>query len=596
MRVSKVKVDKEMVLMHRNNKEGALIIGNSTDNKTNYILPKKKKENFYKSIINKTLVKDIKFIDEYKKTRTKPRDRDIELTLTNLIEKNNAHPLKNKDIETINKNLRGKFNKYLSYNGNEPFNLAELIYEYSTKNDIKIPQPYKDWVEWYIETKSKFLIKSIENNRIVIENGEEKLSKRKKVLIGFEEKLKEKGEIDLSDVANKFNITSLVKEISPKVEEYIEKDKKRTYKDKNNNKLERELNFAIKDTLQEHQKGIFGTRENPKERDNDKLSIYNLEVVKYIEHYFPIKKSQRTYNIGSIKHHISEETIKSTIQHQIENAVRLNMIHLGKSIHHEYKNSISSTDLSNTKRQEAFVLNMIGACAFATNNIRNIIDSEQGEDILVRKAFTDSLNKGKVDYNLLKLFLGKGSNSNEETLWALRGSIRGIRNNVIHYKKDAIEKIFKIEVFENPINGNDQNETPYSKSIFGKYLQEDISKLSGLFANQLMTGGVLSYYSIDDLKAILDKIEFNLCRSSIPFTPSFKKVFKGGRDYQEKKPSLNLNNYITKEKNHETEEEYQARYFLLKLLYNNIFIPSFEGNYFREAAKYVLEENKNNAL
>lgn len=595
MRVSKVKVENKMVLMHRTNEEGALIIENSADNKTKEILPEKKMENFYKSVINKTLVKDIKYIDKDKKTRTKPRDKYIEFTLTNLIEKGKAYPLNNKDIETIQENLSEKFKKDFSYNGNKPFNLADLIYKYSKNNDIKILQPYKDWVEWYIETKCKFLIKSIENNRIVIENGEEKLSKRKKVLIGYEEDLKNYGEIDLSDVAKIFDITSLVREILPKVEEYIEKDKKRTYKDKNNNKLERELNFAIKKVLQIHQQKIFGTRDTPKNRDNDKLSIYNLEVVKYIEHYFPIKKSLRTYTPNTIIHHLKVLTIRSTIQHQIENAVRLNMIHLGKTIHHGYDNSVSSTDFSNTKRQEAFVLNTIGACAFAANNIRNIVDRELDEDILGKRALGDCIQKNIVDYDLFKMFYGKDYNSNKETLWAIRGSVQGIRNKVIHYKKDAIENIFNINDFEYPKIENKDNKSTYKQSAFKDYLHEDISNLSELFANQLMTGGVLSYYSIDNLKTILNEIKFDLCRSSMPFIPSFKKIFKRGCNYQVPDHYLKVENYLPKGNNNETEEEYQARYFLLKLIYNNIFISSFDGETFRVIAKLVLKENKNYA-
>lgn len=618
MRVSKVKVEDKMVLMHRTNKEGALIIGNSTDNKTKEILPEKKMENFYKSIINKTLVKERKYYTTSKKEVIVKRNKNIENTLINLIEGNDIDKINEIETERIKKNLTLKFKDTFKYKPKDKelieFNLADLIHNYSKKNDKIELEKYKTWVDWYIKTKCDFLIKSIENNIIVLNNGEEKLSLRKKVLISYEEEFKKNGKIDISTLAEKeFKIEDLTNRFKPIVDKYIEEREK----DKNNNTLEHKLNLSLKEALQKHQKDIFGRKgeekrrvyrsdegkidiekeESEENKINQRLAIYNLEVVKYLEHYFPIKASKRRNSIPTIEYHIQKPIIEQTIQQQIENAIRLNMIQRGKIVHHELdKNPVDSNILTTIKRQEAFVLNMIGACAFASNNIRNIVDSEQGEDILVRKAFTESLNKGRVDSNLLKLFLGKDSISNEETLWAMRGSIRGIRNNVIHYNKEAIGNIFEIKAFENPIKENDQNETSYNSSIFKDYLQEDINKLPKLFANQLMTGGVLSYYSIDNLKAILDKIEFNLCRSSIPFTPSFKKVFKGGCDYKKDKPSLNLNNYITKEKNNETEEEYQARYFLLKLLYNNIFIPSFEGDNFREAAKYVLEENKNNAF
>ena len=50
---------------------------------------------------------------------------------------------------------------------------------------------------------------------------------------------------------------------------------------------------------------------------------------------------------------------------------------------------------------------------------------------------------------------------------------------------------------------------------------------------------------------------------------------------------------IIENNNIEKQEEYEARYFLLKLLYNNIFLPEFNDNQFRKIAKDILEWKQN---
>lgn len=591
MRVSKVKVGKEMVLMHRTDKEGALVKGESIINQTTVILPKEKIENFKKSILNKTLVRENKI------KRLNKRNIDIEKTLYNLINGKYKYELRKIDYENIKESLNPKFQIDYKYcHDKEGFNLLELLFKYSQNNDISILQPYKDWVNWYIETRSKFLIKSINNNRIEISNEiEDNMSKRKQVLISLEAKsLKDKEEL-FETLEEKYNFSSLVDLFKTFVEEW---DSKKQY----------DFNIKVKTALKEHQKTIFGSRDEPKHRydkengktpENDfnkNLAVYNDEVVKYIERYFPIKKSIRTYTDKekkSIEYYLNENTIKITIRKQIENAIRLNMIQRGKLNHHKLTTSVNSIDLSNIKRQEAFVLNLIDACAFAANNIRNIVDTEQGQDILGKKDFVASLNKYNINKELFKLFFGNIDEVERETLWALRGSVQQIRNNIIHYNKEAINQIFNITTFENPIANN---ETSYIDTIFKDYLLKGLEEMPELIASQLMTGGVLTYYNIDNIKEILVKIKFNLCRSSIPFTPSFKKVFKAGCNYQtnntEKHYLQTENYYPRKDNNIEKQEEYEARYFLLKLLYNNIFLPEFNDNQFRKIAKDILKEKQ----
>lgn len=583
---SQINVGEEMVLMYRTNKEGALVKGKSIINQTTCILPKEKLENFKKSILNKTLVKAITFNNGKINPDKNKRNASVEAVLSCLIFDTKLDRINNVEYQIIFDSLKSKFQKDISIHPKDKeiitFNLVDLLNNFFQNNDITILQPYKDWVNWYIETRSKFLIKSINNNRIEISNEiEDNMSKRKQVLISLEEETLEGREDKYYlPLEHDYNFSSLVDRFKTFVEEW---DSKEQY----------DFNIKVKTALKEHQKTIFGTRETPVNRNDYYLAVYNNEVVKYFERYFPIKKSKRTYTANSIIYYLKASTIKETIRKQIENAIRLNMIQRGKFTHHKLTTSVNSIDLSNIKRQEAFVLNLIDACAFAANNIRNIVDNEQVQDILGKKDFNNSLEKNNLNKELFKLFFESEYGNKNENLWALRGSVQQIRNNIIHYNKEAINEIFNIITFENPIANNN---TPYIDTILKVCLLKDLKEIPELIASQLMTGGVLTYYNIDNIKEILVKIKFNLCRSSIPFTPSFKKVFKAGCNYQTNnthKHYLQTKNYYPKkESNVEKQEEYEARYFLLKLLYNNIFLPEFNDNQFRNIAKNILKEKQ----
>jgi len=110
----------------------------------------------------------------------------------------------------------------------------------------------------------------------------------------------------------------------------------------------------------------------------------------------------------------------------------------------------------------------------------------------------------------------------------------------------------------------------------------------------------LSYYTLDNLKTLLTTFQFSLCRSVIPFAPGFKKVFNGGINYQnatkdESFYELMLERYLPKE--NFAEEAYNARYFLLKLIYNNLFLPQFttSKNAFADSVSFVQQQNKKQA-
>jgi hypothetical protein len=599
MRVSKVKVKDggkdKMVLVHRKTTGAQLVYsGQALSNETNNILPEKKRQSFDLSIENKTL----KRRDDVDKTKKGKYD------IVRKIIKYGELPQSISEVDIL-EFLNHKFQepvKYWKGDKENSFNLTLLIVEAVKTQDKQKLQPYNEWKKWYITTKSDLLKKSIENNRIDLT---ENLSKRKKALLAWETEFTTSGSINLTHYHKVYMadvLCKMLQEVKPLTDE-----RGRI----NSNAYHR----GLKKALQNHQPAIFGTREAPNDanRADNQLSIYHLEVVKYMEHYFPIKTSKRRNTADDISHYLKAQTLKTTIEKQLVNAIRANIIQQGKTNHHELKADTTSNDLIRIKTNEAFVLNLIGTCAFAANNIRNMVDKEQIKDILGGDDFQKSLEKNSMNQLLYSSFfnIGKEQQVNSKDLWAMRGAVQKIRNNVAHYKADALNKIFNVEVTEYIVGKDEKNkniyeDVNYSETIYHQLFINELEKIPEAFAQQLKTGGALSYYTLENLKTLLTTFQFSLCRTTIPFAPGFKKVLNGGINYQnaeEKEDFYNLElmSYKSKKskenKENFAEEAYNARYFLLKLIYNNLFLPKFTADRkaFADSVGFVQLQNRKQA-
>lgn len=604
MRVSKVSVESDnrkqiMVLMQRNSEKGSLVFeGQNSVDKTNAILPKKKTQSFNLSIENKTLKKreSIKHKD-WKVQKEMIRKYDIVRDI--LKKKEKPSSILDQDIlPFLNHKFAQDFKYYPTKGVQEPvcFNLCTLIKAVVDTQSFNALKPYYDWKEWYIKTKSDSLKVSIANNKINPNGGD---NNRQKALNQWAVEYTQNGKIELQAEEEAFKVNKLVTALKDKYKTTLKEaeDRKKTIF-----QISNEFHRALKSTLQSHQKEIFGSKDAPNKanRENEKLHTYQMEVVKYMEHYFPVKASKRRNTENDIIYYLNEETIKKTVKNQIINSLRARLLQQGKAQHHNYADkNIDSTQLSDIKRNEAFVLNLIDACAFAANNMKNIVDNEQTNDIIGKQDFKISLAKNKANQLLFKLFYNQDliDNANNKTLWAMRGSVQQIRNEIVHYKQDALDKIFKVKTFEFA----DNRDTDYAESIFKTCFENEIRLLPKAFAEQLKTGGTLAYYPLRDIKQLLQNAHFTLYRSVIPFTPGFKKVYKQGQDFQNAEKDshfydLKINAYpeidFTK-----VSKEYQAYYFTLKLIYNNWFLPEFTTNKdpFDAAVKEVLRINKANA-
>ncbi len=628
MRVSKVKVRPErisdngiklqykpkMVLMQRGTSKGSLIYeGNTSSDRTQEIIPDLKKENFALSILNQTLISK-KVLDKSfsegtpeneqkeKSIKRKALENFLRSYINSIIAipKNVDFPktyLSESEIESfMNNRFKGSF-EYKVADEKLKAHLSKILYQAFQEKDLTHLDPYAQWMKTYMELKSDKIKKSIINNRIVID-GDPVVSTRMKALAEWAGQLDPKGQLDLSALHAKYETDLLAENLSKVDMKELGEDKlpRKKYE------YHRELKLA----LQFHQKRIFGTQEaqNTDNRDDKQLAIYNLEVVKYLERNFPLKTVKK-YTRDYLTHYLKVDTIKTTIARQLENAVRASMLRQGKFAHHELNETTSSTDLTRIKREDAFVMNLITTSVFAANNIRNIVYEELTKDILGKDDFIIALGKNKVNWKRFNLFFGfdpekETEAKQQETLWALRGAVQQIRNNVNHYKKETKNTIFGINDFEY----GDNPKPNYSTTLFQQNFQAEIAALPEALATQLMTGGVLSFYSPEILQGILHKTKFQLCRSVIPFAPGFKKVMNAGIGYQnatkdQKFYDLGLEMYLDNNKNLFSPEAWAARYFLLKLLYNNVFLPEFmeeENNRaFADSVEWLLNKNKKQA-
>ncbi|MDP4203085.1 MAG: type VI-A CRISPR-associated RNA-guided ribonuclease Cas13a [Bacteroidota bacterium] len=585
MRISKVNVEVNgkdtMVRMYRSSEKGALIYADIDQiDRTTEIIPEKKRNSFNLSIANKTL---IRYESIEKKDR--PKYKIVE----DIIKRRKLPDTI--EIEEIAPFLNHKFLQPVKYwKGDQlvSFNLSDCILRAVKQHDTRELKPYDDWRKWYTEDKSEKLKKSIVNNRIPLTDEQ---SKRQKALVQWEPCFVGSGHLDLEAYHQTFRTDALAAALGSVA--------KGELRDNGTPKGTNEYHRNLKRTLQAHQALIFGKRETPNiaNRADDRLAIYNLEIVKYMERYFPIKKSGRRNTADDIAYYLKADTIKRTISHQLENAVRANLLRKGKYEHHELDETTTSETLSNLKRDEAFVMNLITTSAFAANNIRNIVDPQQPKDILGKGDFKTSLAAERFNSHVFRLFFNVEDKVVDAiTLWALRGAVQKIRNNVAHYKKLAIETIFNVTGFEYP----DSPDIAYSTTIYKQLFEKELEKLPEAFALQLKSGGVLAYYDFNLLKGLLATVTFQLCRSVVPFAPGFKKVMKSGVGYQNSERDatfydLELSGYIKKEEY--LEGAWNGRYFLLKTIYNYLFLPKFtaDATKFADTVAWVLKKNKQQA-
>jgi hypothetical protein len=605
MRIAKIKIGiggNRTVLIKRTSTEGALVYSNRAGkpdgaDKTDDILPDQKRDNFMMSIRNQTVLKK-KVIRDYLKNDFDEKFHEIlmdilsnVLTGTDMkIHKVFAEVSEVKINSYLNHRFRNKIFKYVCGNREISFSLSKLIAESMCKGNISPMKPYRDWVEWYIFTKSEKLKKSIKNNRIVIDKtgdaGTMNVSPHKRALLEWErEFLQNNGTINLDEMHSLYGTDRLAEAL---------KNVAYTLASKGGIHNTNEYHRNLKKALQKHQREIFGSSENKLNRDHVQLYAYNLEIVKYLAHYFPLKKSKRNTAQDTVKYYLDAGKIKNIISKQLENAICANLLRQGKFELHSsqdgcLKNGIDSNSLSEQKADEAFILTLIGHCAFAASNIRNMVDPAQTVDILTKKRLKLSLYQNQVNKELFRCFYGfdiQDKAITKDVFEAMREIVADIRNKAVHYKAVTLDKIF----------GDGKN----IPEVFKIQFKKELENAPAAFAAQLKARGALAFFPMDELNGFLKNNEFELYHSAVPYAPGFKKVMKGGINYQNADKNsmfydLELSFYLNKDNR---REPWEARYFLLKTIYNNLFLTQFTNNrsLFKEAVNNVLKINREQAV
>lgn len=586
MKITKMRVDGRTIVMERTSKEGQLVYEGIDGNKTTEIIFDKKKESFYKSILNKTVRKpDEKEKNRRKQAINKAINKEItELMLALLhqeVPSQKLHNLKSLNTESLTKLFKPKFQNMISY---PPSKGAEHVQFCLT--DIAVPairdldeikpdwgiffeklKPYTDWAESYIHYKQTTIQKSIEQNKIQSPDSPRKLVLQKYVTAFLN------GEpLGLDLVAKKYKLADLAE--SFKVVDLNE---------------DKSANYKIKACLQQHQRNILDEL-----KEDPELNQYGIEVKKYIQRYFPIKRAPNRSKHARADF-LKKELIESTVEQQFKNAVYHYVLEQGKMEAYELTDP-KTKDLQDIRSGEAFSFKFINACAFASNNLKMILNPECEKDILgkgdFKKNLPNSTTQSDVVKKMIPFFSDEIQNVNfDEAIWAIRGSIQQIRNEVYHCKKHSWKSILKIKGFE-----FEPNNMKYTDSDMQKLMDKDIAKIPDFIEEKLKSSGIIRFYSHDKLQSIWEmKQGFSLLTTNAPFVPSFKRVYAKGHDYQTSKNryyDLGLTTFDILEYG---EEDFRARYFLTKLVYYQQFMPWFtaDNNAFRDAANFVLRLNKN---
>lgn len=354
------------------------------------------------------------------------------------------------------------------------------------------------------------------------------------------------------------------------------------------------------------------------ELDWKKLSVYSLAVTHYLALYFPLKKSGKRLTASDVEYYLEHETISKTIRNILKNNIRAYVLQQGKLIYHNLNSLslINGSNLESIKIQEAFTAKLIDACAFSSHNLRNcfikaysknVNGKINNDDILTKKTldlFIDGVlsnTESKAEFiNQIKtFFLSFSCDSTHEIVdnssiirqylednkdnfihfvCGVRGAIQAIRNNVYHYKPNSLGAVFSVSDFEITNGVNNVNIQYDSNNLpFKDYFNSEIENIPFVFSQKIKSTGVFDYYPLDLISGLLNRIDLN--NKKISFTPSFKKIFNQGRKYllDQKYPlALRPSLFFDKiESNDSSDGKLEAKYYLLKLIYEEKFIHYF---------------------
>ena len=342
-----------------------------------------------------------------------------------------------------------------------------------------------------------------------------------------------------------------------------------------------------------------------KEKLNDENIKYvfchfvEIEMSKLLKNY--VYKKPSNISNDKVKRIFEYQSLKKLIENKLLNKLDTYVRNCGKYSFYLQDGEIATSNFIVGNRQnEAFLRNIIGVSSTAYFSLRNILETENENDITGRiKGKTVKNNKGEEKYisgeidklydnnkqnevkKNLKMFYSYDFNMNskkeiEDFFSNIDEAISSIRHGIVHFNLELEGK--DIFTFKNIVPSQ------ISKKMFHDEVNE--KKLQLKIFKQLNSANVFNFYEKDVIIKYLKNTKFNFVNKNIPFVPSFTKLYNKIEDLRN---TLKFFWSVPKDK-----EEKDAQIYLLKNIYYGEFLNKFVKNskVFFKITNEVIKINK----
>lgn len=349
-----------------------------------------------------------------------------------------------------------------------------------------------------------------------------------------------------------------------------------------------------------------------KEELNDKNIKYafchfvEIEMSQLLKNY--VYKRLSNISNDKIKRIFEYQNLKKLIENKLLNKLDTYVRNCGKYNYYLQDGEIATSDfIARNRQNEAFLRNIIGVSSVAYFSLRNILETENENDITGRmRGKTVKNNKGEEKYvsgevdkiynenkqnevkENLKMFYSydfnmDNKNEIEDFFANIDEAISSIRHGIVHFNLELEGK--DIFAFKNIVPSE------ISKKMFQNEINEKKLKLK--IFRQLNSANVFRYLEKYKILNYLKRTRFEFVNKNIPFVPSFTKLYSRIDDLKNslgiywKTPKTNDDN--------KTKEIIDAQIYLLKNIYYGEFLNYFmsnNGNFF-EISREIIELNKN---
>ena len=332
-----------------------------------------------------------------------------------------------------------------------------------------------------------------------------------------------------------------------------------------------------------------------------------IEMSKLLKNY--VYKKPSNISNDKVKRIFEYQSLKKLIENKLLNKLDTYVRNCGKYNYYLQDGEIATSDfIARNRQNEAFLRNIIGVSSVAYFSLRNILETENENDITGRmRGKTVKNNKGEEKYvsgevdkiynenkqnevkENLKMFYSydfnmDNKNEIEDFFANIDEAISSIRHGIVHFNLELEGK--DIFAFKNIVPSE------ISKKMFQNEINEKKLKLK--IFKQLNSANVFRYLEKDRILDYLRSTRFEFVNKNIPFVPSFTKLYDRIDDLK-----ISLNIYWKTPKTNDdikTKEITDAQIYLLKNIYYGKFLDYFmsrNGNFF-EISREVIKLNKNN--